>query len=354
MEDSFFEDSLAGLFLFRSSTSTLQTKMLTSRRLATHSANRLGNAATTSVTTARAANHHRIYLTKAKPKKGKNQHVRSYQSSLKNPYYAADVTAFAQAPAAGAASVSFMKRAFQWYSEKLSTHPLSTKCLTGGIIAAAGDVLCQAGTYSPKTSTTKDDDQDKEKSTLDTIRDTMEEFFQGGGWDYRRSFHFFVLGLTFVAPTSHYWYGGMAKHAWTRGQSMKQITKRVALDQFVWTPVFFVIWLGGFWSMEAGEINTPRLTQQLTDSLPEVMVANWILWIPAQYLNFYACPVKFQVLFVNLIELGWNCYLSFAASGGGHGHASPSKIEDDSNKMGEVTIMDQEDDETNRGAIVAL
>ena len=320
--------------------------MLTSRRLATHSFNRLGSAATTSVTTARAANHHRIFLTRAKPRKGKNQHVRSYQSSLKNPYYAADSTLL-QRRAAGAASVSFMKRAFQWYSEKLSTHPLLTKSLTGAIIAAAGDVLCQAGTFSPKTSTSTNDEK---KSTLDTIRDSMEEFFQGGGWDYRRSFHFFVLGLTFVAPTSHYWYGGMAKHAWTRGQSMKQITKRVALDQFVWTPVFFVIWLGGFWSMEAGEINTSRLSQQLTDSLPEVMVANWILWIPAQYLNFYACPVKFQVLFVNLIELGWNCYLSFAASGGGHGHSSPAKIEDDSNK----TIMDQEDDQTIGGAIVAV
>lgn len=81
--------------------------------------------------------------------------------------------------------------------------------------------------------------------------------------------------------------------------------------------------------MEAGEINTPVLKQQLTESLPEVMVANWILWIPAQYINFYACPVKFQVLFVNLIELGWNCYLSFAASGGGHGHASPAKQSDE-------------------------
>ena len=330
--------------------------MLTSRRLASHSAHRLATSCTPRATTAtattarRAAASHRVYLTKAKaPRPGSPQHVRTYQSTLKKPYFAAMVAP--PAATANGGQASLMKRAFQWYSEKLSTHPLLTKSLTGGIIAAAGDILCQAGTYSPAKGDTKknDDDDDTNKRTL---TETLQEFLQNG-WDYRRSFHFLVLGLAFVAPTSHYWYGGMAKHAWTRGQSLGQISKRVALDQFVWTPVFFVIWLGGFWSMEAGDVNIPKLQQQMTDHLPEVMVANWILWIPAQYLNFYACPVKFQVLFVNVIELAWNAYLSFAASGGGHGHAV--KVEDDHSHK-EVLANEEEHTarDTNEGAIVAL
>jgi len=257
---------------------------------------------------------------------------------------------------------SVMKRAFDWYSEKLSTHPLLTKSLTGAIIAAAGDVMCQAGTYTP----TK---KDKEGTSIRTVTITassnssssigkwLESFWQEG-WDYRRSLHFFILGFVFVAPTSHYWYGGMAKHAWTRGQSFKQISKRVVLDQFVWTPVFFVIWLGGFWSMEANEVNLSHLQEQLTTSLPDIMVANWILWIPAQYINFYACPVKFQVLFVNLIELGWNCYLSFAASGGGHGHShnhNHSIVVADKEEIAVVTEVDEDDQrDTHRGGLVIM
>ena len=129
----------------------------------------------------------------------------------------------------------------------------------------------------------------------------------GHGWDAERSWHFFLLGLVFVAPTSHYWYGGLAKHAWTKGQSLTQITKRVALDQFVWTPVFFVIWLSSFWTLQGDKttdekngtksssaVTAASIQAQLVQHLPEVMVANWILWIPAQYINFYACPVKFQ------------------------------------------------------------
>lgn len=126
--------------------------------------------------------------------------------------------------------------------------------------------------------------------------------------------------MTFVAPTSHYWYGGLAKHSWTKGSTFVPITKRVILDQFVWTPVFFVIWLGSFWSLEEGKVEPSHLQQQLQEKLPEVMIANWILWIPAQYLNFYCVRVKFQVLFTNVVELAWNAYLSFLSDGGGHGH----------------------------------
>ena len=49
------------------------------------------------------------------------------------------------------------------------------------------------------------------------------------------------------------------------------------------------------------------------------------------FLQFYAVPVKYQVLFTNVVELVWNAYLSFATEGGGHGHGGgeSKQIEDD-------------------------
>lgn len=41
--------------------------------------------------------------------------------------------------------------------------------------------------------------------------------------------------------------------------------------------------------------------------------------------SVYAVPVKYQVLFTNLVELVWNAYLSFATEGGGHGHGGGEK-----------------------------
>lgn len=58
---------------------------------------------------------------------------------------------------------------------------------------------------------------------------------------------------------------------------------------------------------------------QLTKSMSFLFFSrcSWALWIPAQAVNFYFMPVKFQVLFTNVFELLWNAYLSFAAAGKG-------------------------------------
>lgn len=48
-----------------------------------------------------------------------------------------------------------------------------------------------------------------------------------------------------------------------------------------------------------------------------VMKANWLLWIPAQLANFKLVPLKYQVLFTNVVELVWNAFLSYAATGKG-------------------------------------
>jgi len=297
---------------------------------------------------------------------GAPQHVRNYKSTFEPSYFspstttaAMEVPAVLEATSSGSSSGSGWSRFFRWYSDKLSTHPLLTKSLTGALIAAAGDVLCQAGTYKGPD---KDKSSNKERVAGNNNKaNKWQAFWCQGGWDAERSFHFFLLGLTFVAPTSHYWYGGLAKHPWLTGQSFQQITKRVALDQLVWTPVFFVIWLSGFWTLQDKNFDATKTQSQLVQNLPEIMVANWILWIPAQYLNFYACPVKFQVLFTNVIELAWNAYLSFATSGNEHGHGHSHNNKQDNQQQHNVTAVtitttttttekeDNHDHDTNRG-----
>ncbi|PVH33527.1 hypothetical protein PAHAL_8G017700 [Panicum hallii] len=43
------------------------------------------------------------------------------------------------------------------------------------------------------------------------------------------------------------------------------------------------------------------------------VLANWQLWIPFQFLNFYFVPQKFQVLAANFVALAWNVILTFKA-----------------------------------------
>ena len=43
----------------------------------------------------------------------------------------------------------------------------------------------------------------------------------------------------------------------------------------------------------------------------QTMLVNWQLWIPAQFINFYFTPIKFQVLFANFVSVFYNIALSF-------------------------------------------
>jgi FtsH-binding integral membrane protein len=52
----------------------------------------------------------------------------------------------------------------------------------------------------------------------------------------------------------------------------------------------------------------------LRASVPDIVVANWALWVPAQFVNFAVVPLKFQVLYSNVVALVWNVYLSYTTS----------------------------------------
>lgn len=248
-------------------------------------------------------------------KRGTSQrrHESTYLRRLEEPVSSNRTSGSSLWEEALAYDVTLLKRIAAWYSAKLTSHPITTKAVTGGAIAAGGDLLCQGGT---STST---------RNWYDFL--TQE-------WDVMRTARFGLIGSTFVAPVCHYWYAYL--HKYHAGASAAQISKRVALDQLVCTPPFMVVWLSSLWTLE-GSVPPNQLPQAVTQAMPDVMKASWILWVPMQYLNFYAVPLKYQVLFTNVVELAWNAYLSFCATGGGghgghHHHGNQQQLLEEASK----------------------
>jgi len=63
------------------------------------------------------------------------------------------------------------------------------------------------------------------------------------------------------------------------------------------------------------EGNSP--VQRLKDAFVPGYQKNLMVWPWVQFTNFKYVPAEMRVLVVNIVSLGWNCYLSFLNSGGG-------------------------------------
>mmetsp|Transcript_28060 Transcript_28060/g.39440 ORF Transcript_28060/g.39440 Transcript_28060/m.39440 type:complete len:257 (+) Transcript_28060:191-961(+) len=197
---------------------------------------------------------------------------------------------------------SFFSNPLQWYAEKLETHPLLTKCLTSGFIGGSGDFLCQFLVYS-------NDDKNVEGKI---------NFHP----DWYRTGRFGILGCFLVAPVVHFWYGALMRKI--PGNSISVVLKRTFLDQAFFAPIFLPTFMFNLMVLEGRSAD--EMLPRLREDVPDALVANWSLWIPAMMFNFRFVPLKFQVLFSNLVGFVWNAYLSWKTHESTHEAVAESRM----------------------------
>jgi hypothetical protein len=169
---------------------------------------------------------------------------------------------------------------FGWYAQKLDSHPLLTKGITSGLIAGTADVICQL---------------------LSSDEDSL---------DWQRTGRFLFLGGVWVGPLSHYWSGALSTRILPGASTAWKTAQRVIVDQFAFAPLFLPSFMSWLWVLEGRE-NIPSQIQQ---NVPGMIVTGWSLWVPAMTINFGMVPMKYQVLFSNVVALLWNVYLSYKSA----------------------------------------
>jgi hypothetical protein len=169
---------------------------------------------------------------------------------------------------------------YEKYNKLLLEKPVATKSITAGVIAFVADIMCQ------KLVKTEGKEND--------------------GIDWRRTFNFTLMQFALIGPSLHFWYGFLM----TRfpGAALVNTLQRVVLDQFLFAPFFVIPVMFSAGALLNGKPET--VVQKLEQDWKPTLLANWAVWIPAQFINFRFVPAQFQVLFANLIGLGWNVYLS--------------------------------------------
>lgn len=85
-----------------------------------------------------------------------------------------------------------------------------------------------------------------------------------------------------------------------------EIAARVAADQLVFAPCNLGFFLT---TMAVLEGSSPQ--EKIAKTYSTALQKNWMVWPAIQAVNFKLVPLDHRVLVVNVISLGWNCYLSY-------------------------------------------
>ena len=167
------------------------------------------------------------------------------------------------------------------YLTSLEKNPMLTKCVTSGILNAAGDLFAQF----------------------------MFEDAANKGCDWKRAGVFTFLGAALVGPCLHFWYANLNKIVLATGAvGSAAATVSLALDQLVFAPTFLAVFIASLFTVEG---NASAVVPKLKQDWSQTVVANWKVWVPFQFLNFRFVPVNLQVGAANVIALMWNTYMSW-------------------------------------------
>lgn len=200
--------------------------------------------------------------------------------------------------------------AFAWYSNKLDTHPIVTKCVSAGLIASLGNVLAQRlvhGQNQPEN--VEVDDSGDDNAQRDASSGSRRE---PGPFtiDAAQVSRFALLNVAFVAPVLHHWYQFLGRAL--PGTSPARVWQRVFWDEFVFSPCYIPVFLGLLWKLE-GSTDADVWAMTVAE-VPSIIVAEWTVWVPTMAVTFRYVPVKFQVLAINVVGVAWQTFLAYVAS----------------------------------------
>ncbi|XP_064538833.1 mpv17-like protein [Drosophila montana] len=127
-------------------------------------------------------------------------------------------------------------------------------------------------------------------------------------WNAGRTARFSALGLVLVGPSLRKWYGALDTMVVKEQSTVQRGIKKMLIDQGCFAPPFTLLlsYLVPYINGEKHE----TIVKRIKENYFTIMKGSFMVWPLAQTINFTLVPVQYQVIYVQVIALFWNCFLS--------------------------------------------
>lgn len=147
-------------------------------------------------------------------------------------------------------------------------------------------------------------------ATLSGLGDITEQHYEIfteelDGWDAWRTRKMTMSGVT-VGVVCHFWYGFLDKHI--VGQTLGIVIRKIIIDQVIGSPLSLAAFFMTLSLMEGKPLTD---FGSFKEKAVKLYIAEWVIWPPAQFINFYFLPTKFRVLYDNTVSFGYDIYTSY-------------------------------------------
>ncbi|XP_034950842.1 mpv17-like protein 2 isoform X2 [Chelonus insularis] len=194
-----------------------------------------------------------------------------------------------------------------------------TNTVSGGLMMGIGDFLQQRREqWKQKYIDSANELENMVQDGLSfTLTQCSNNFIQGPNQpivltnlqnhDITRTKNMATIGLM-QGPFNHYFY--VLLDRFLPGKTVVSLAKKTIIDQFVGSPTNLVMF---FFGHELLEQRNPReVYKDIVEKVIETYKIDCCFWPPTQLLNFMFVPIQYRVIYVNIMNVIWNVFLSYS------------------------------------------
>ena len=119
-----------------------------------------------------------------------------------------------------------------------------------------------------------------------------------------------AFGFLYHGPSGHYFYNWLDSKI--EGTGAKDVALKVGIDQIFWCPIFMTVFFTYLGLVNGDSFNT--ISNKIKNDLLTQVTGSWTVWPIAHAINFKFIPNSQRVLYINTIQIFYNCFLSIIGS----------------------------------------